>query len=79
MKSRTEEPMKHSCCPEGKIESSRLSKVLGIDHQASNIKPPHSSLLTLATSERRAIEAHKLQVEQRRVTAIENARRVTYV
>lgn len=67
------------CCPEREAKSARFSKALRMDEDLSITSTPQVSLLSLSSAERKAAEAYKLEVEQRRSIAIANARRVTHL
>ena len=72
---------KKGCCyPENRTKPIKLTKALGIlTQQPSTSATPPDTLFTLGDEQRRAVEAYRLQVEQRRLMAIERARRATYL
>lgn len=67
------------CCPEGEAKPARFSRTLRMDEDPSVTSNPQVSLPSLSGADRKAAEAFKLQVEQRRSIAIANARRVTHL
>lgn len=67
------------CCPESEAKTARFSRTLRINEDLSITSTPHVPLLSSSNDERKAAEAYKLQVEQRRSLAIANARRVTHL
>jgi len=71
----------HGCCyPENRTKPTKLSTTLGmLTQHSSTSAEPRDTLLALGDEQRRAAEAYKLQVEQRRLMAIERARRATYL
>ena len=67
------------CCPERATKPIRFSKALRMDENSLITSAPQVSLPSLSGADRKAAEAYKLQVEQRRSIAIANARRVTHL
>jgi hypothetical protein len=78
MKLESDTEIKYGCCyPESKIKHSCMSRALTINPSSSTSNTTLSRLLLLGNEERKAVDAYKLQVEQRRSMAIEYARRNT--
>ncbi|MCW4052225.1 MAG: hypothetical protein NWE78_03310 [Candidatus Bathyarchaeota archaeon] len=67
------------CCPESGEKTARFSRALRINPDLSITSISEVPRLALSDYERKAAEAYKLQVEQRRSLAIANARRVTHL
>jgi hypothetical protein len=79
MKLESEKKIKHGCCyPESKTEPVGCTRAIDMLEQSSSTSSiSHSPVFVLGNEERRAVEAHKLQVEMWRSMAIELARRNT--
>ncbi len=76
MKCESNSKIKHGYCyPEIEVKPTGRTKALGMLKQPSSASSTlHSPLLVLGNEERKAVEAHKLQVELRRSIAIEKSR-----
>ena len=81
MKWQSEESIEQGCyCPEPKTETTSYTTVARLpDRNSSTSNIPQSSLYSLANNERKALEAYKLGVEEKRTAAIETARRRTFL
>jgi len=81
MKSKSEKRIEQGCCyPESKTESAGCTKIArSLDQNSSTSSLAHASVYTLGNNGRKAFEAYKLQVEERRSSAIETARRSTFL
>jgi hypothetical protein len=79
MKWESEKKIKHGYChPESKTGPVDCTRAIGMLEQSSSTpSTPHSSTFIVGNEERRAVEAHKLQVEMWRSMAMERVRRNT--
>jgi len=76
MKLKNDTEIKHEYyCPESEIKPSCISRALTINSSSLTSNTPLSHSLSLSNEEKKAVEAYKLQVEQKRSIAIEYARR----